>query len=196
VRIAFNDYFIKNIIIKKDGGYLLIAESQYTSSRGGGPFNRWDYMGWNNPYISSYNSYYSPYYYNSYLFPGNRFGNQATRYHAENIILLSFNKSDSLQWSNVIAKSQFDDQTDGLISHQIMNTGGELHFLFNVYERRALLLNDNSVNSDGKVTRNPTLRNLDRGIEFMPRYGKQISAKAMIVPCQYKNYLIFAKIEF
>ncbi|MEO8583659.1 MAG: hypothetical protein ABI415_07670 [Flavitalea sp.] len=196
LRIAFNDYFIKNIIIKKDGGYLLIAESMYTSSRGGGPFNRWDYMGWNNPWLNSYNSYYSPYYYNSYGFPGNRFGNQATRYHSENIILLSFNKSDSLQWSNVIAKSQFDDQTDGLISHQIMNTGGELHFLFNVYERRAMLLNDNSVSSDGKVSRNPTLRNLDRGIEFMPRYGKQISAKAMIVPCQYKNYLIFAKIEF
>ncbi len=49
LRLAFNDYFIKSIIIKKDGGYLMAAESMYTTSRGGGPFNRWDYMGWGNP---------------------------------------------------------------------------------------------------------------------------------------------------
>lgn len=197
LKIAFNDYFIKNIIIKKDGGYLIVTESMYTSSRGGGPFNRWDYLSWNNPWSSPFNSYYySPYYYNSYGVPWNRWGGQATRYHAENIVILSFNKLDSLEWSNVITKSQFDDQTDGLISHQMMNTGGELHFLFNLYERRTLLLNDHSLGSAGKVTRHPTLRNLDRSIEFMPRFGKQVSAKSIIMPCQFRNYLIFAKIDF
>jgi hypothetical protein len=103
---------------------------------------------------------------------------------------------DTLLWSNVIAKSQFDDQTDALISHDIMNTGGDLHFLFNLYERRTLLLNDHSIDPNGKVTRHPTLKNLERGIEFMPRYGKQTSARSMIVPCQFRNYLIFAKIDF
>jgi hypothetical protein len=197
LRIAFNDYFIKNIIVRRDGGYLVTAESMYTSSRGGNAFNRWDYMNWNNPWASAYNSYYySPFYYNTYGVPWNRWGGQATRYHAENIILLSFNKSDSLEWSNVIPKSQFDDQSDGLISHQIMNTGGELHFLFNIYERRTLLLNDQSINAEGKVTRYPTFRNLDRNIEFMPRFGKQVSARSIIMPCQFRNYLIFAKIDF
>jgi hypothetical protein len=197
LRIAFNDYFIKNIIVRKDGGYLLTAESMYTSSRGGGAFNRWDYLSWNNPWTSPFNSYYySPYYYNSFGSPWNRWGTQATRYHAENIIILSFNKMDSLEWTNVIPKSQFDDQSDGLISHQVMNTGGELHFLFNLYERRTLLLNDQSINPEGKVTRYPTLRNLDRSIEFMPRFGKQISSRSIIMPCQFRNYLIFAKIDF
>jgi hypothetical protein len=197
IRIAFNDYFIKNIIVRKDGGYIVSAESMYTSTRGGGPFNRWDYLSWNNPWASPYNSYYySPYYYNTFGVPWSRYGSTSTRYHAENIIVLSFNKNDSLEWSNVIPKSQFDDQTDGLISHQIMNTGGEIHFLFNLYERRTLLLNDQSVNADGKITRYPTLRNLDRNIEFMPRFGKQVSARSIIMPCQFRNYLIFAKIDF
>lgn len=197
LRIAFNDYFIKNIIIRKDGGYLLIAESMYTTTRGGGAFNRWDYMSWNNPWASPFNNYYySPFYYNSFGVPWNRWGGPATRYHAENIFVLSFNKLDSLEWTNVIPKSQFDDQTDALISHQVMNTGGELHFLFNLYERRTLLLNDQSVGSEGKVTRHPTLRNLDRSIEFMPRFGKQVSARSIIMPCQFRNYLIFAKIDF
>jgi hypothetical protein len=197
LRIAFNDYFIKNIIVRKDGGYLVTAESLYTSTRSGNAFNRWDYMSWNNPWSSPYNSYYySPYYYNTFGVPWNRWGGQATRYHAENIMLLSFNKNDSLEWSNVIPKSQFDDQSDGLISHQVMNTGGELHFLFNIYERRTLLLNDQSINADGKVTRYPTFRNLDRNIEFMPRFGKQVSARSILMPCQFRNYLIFAKIDF
>lgn len=197
LRIAFNDYFIKNIIIRKDGGYVLVAESQYTTSRGGGPFNRWNYMNWSNPWMSPFNSYYySPYYYNAFGGPWNRWGNQSTRHHAENILILSFDQKDTLEWSNVIPKSQFDDQTDGLISHQIMNTGGELHFLFNLYERRTLLLNEQSVSADGRITRKPTLKNLDRNIEFMPRYGKQISSRSIVMPCQFRNYLIFAKIDF
>ena len=196
LRIAFNDYFIKNIIIRKDGGYVLIAESMYTSYRGGGPFNRWDYLGWNYPWSSPFNSYYYSPYYNSFGAPWHRWGSQPTRYHSENIVVLSFNKVDSLEWSNVITKSQFDDQTDALISHQIMNTGGEIHFLFNLYERRTLLLNDQSIGPEGKITRYPTLRNLDRSIEFMPRFGKQISARSMVMPCQFRNYLIFAKIDF
>ncbi|HKP32728.1 MAG TPA: hypothetical protein VJT83_08370, partial [Chitinophagaceae bacterium] len=86
--------------------------------------------------------------------------------------------------------------TDNLISHTLMNTGGQLHFLFNQYERKNLLLNDQSIGPDGKVTRYPTLRNLDKGYEFMPRYGKQVSAWEMIVPTLYRNYLCFAKVEF
>jgi hypothetical protein len=196
LRIAFNDYFITDIIIKRDGGYILTAESMYTTSRGG-TFNRWDYLYWNNPWSSPLDySYWSPYY-SPWRSPWNRYGGSAaTRYHAENIMVLSFDKDETLQWSNVISKTQFDDETDALVSHTLMNTGGELHFLFNLYERRTLLLNDHSVAPDGKITRHPTLKNLERGVEFMPRLGKQVSASSIIVPCQYRNYLTFAKIEF
>ena len=131
LKLAFNDYFIKNIITKKDGGYLLVSEAMYTTSRGG-VFNRWDYLSWNNPWVSPIDYYYySPFYspWNSFR---SRWGSQATRYHAENILILSFDKDGALEWSNVIPKSQFDDESDVLISHQLMNTGGELHFLFNL----------------------------------------------------------------
>jgi hypothetical protein len=67
---------------------------------------------------------------------------------------------------------------------------------FNVDERRALLLNDFTLSPDGKLSQNPTLKNLDRGYEFMPRFGKQVSANQLIVPCYYRNNICFAKIEF
>ncbi|HZE83603.1 MAG TPA: hypothetical protein VE035_04800 [Puia sp.] len=192
VKMAFNDFFIKQIITKKDGGYLMVSESNYTTSRGN-MFNRWDYMSGS---MYSPGMYYSPYY-SPFYNPWNRnYGNYATRYHAENIMVLSFDKDGNLGWSNVIPKSQFDDETENLISYDVMNTGGELHFLFNQYERRNMLLNDQSISPDGKITRYPTLKNLDKGYDFMPRYGRQVSSWQTIVPCMYRNYLCFAKLDF
>ena len=192
IRTAFNDFFIKQLITKRDGGYLLVSESMYQTSRGS-MFNRWDYM---NPAYGYGPGFYSPYY-NPYYNPwGRNNGAYATRYHAENIMVLSYDKESNLQWSNVIPKSQFDDESDNLISNQLVNTGGELHFLFNLYERRNLLLNDQSISPEGHVTRYPTLHNLDKGYDFMPRYGKQVSSWETIIPCMYKNYLCFALVDF
>ncbi|MDO6428954.1 hypothetical protein Q4E93_00045 [Flavitalea sp. BT771] len=192
LKMAFNDFFIKNIIVKRDGGFLLISESLYTTSRGN-MFNRWDYM--YNPAFGP--GFYSPYYYSPYYNPWNRnYGNYATRFHAENIMIIAFDKDGSIQWSNIIPKSQFDDESENLISYEMMNTGGELHFLFNQYERRNMLLNDQSISPEGKITRYPTLKNLDKGYDFMPRYGKQVSSWETIIPCLYRNYLCFAKVNF
>ena len=193
LKMAFNDFFIKHVITKRDGGFLLVTESLYTTSRGN-MFNRWDYM--YNPGFGP-GGFYSPYYYSPYYNPWARnYGNYASRFHAENIMVLSFDGQGELQWSSVIPKSQFDDDTENKISHELVNTGGELHFLFNLYERRNELLNDQSISPEGKVTRYPTLRNLDHGYEFMPRYGKQVSSWESIIPCLYRNYLCFAKVDF
>jgi len=192
VKMAFNDFFIKNIIVERDGGFLLVSESEYTTSRGS-TFNRWDYMNGYNPYLSPvdyYSPFYNPYYQSRYGY------GPATRFNSENILVLSFDKDGNLEWTNVIPKSQYDDESDNPISHHIMNTGGEVHFLYNQYERRTLLLCDQSISPEGKLTRYPTLRNLDKGYDFMPRYGKQVSSNQIVMPCLYRNYLCFAKIDF
>lgn len=198
VKSAFNDFFIRNIIIRRDGGLIIGSESYYTTSRFNN-WNRWDYL-YGAPYYNSFNNnnnyYYSPYY-NSF-WGGSRFNNnsQAVRYHADNIAVLSFNGKGEMEWNNVMGKTQFDDMSDDLLSYQVMNTGGELHFLFNLQERRNNLLTDFSISPDGKLARNPTLKNLDKGYEFMPQYAKQVSSRQMIIPCAYRNYICFAKLEY
>ncbi len=192
IRMAFNDYFIRNIIIKKDGGFLMDAEAFYTTSRSG-IWNRWDYM-YGSPFMTPLDYYYYSPYYSNWWRRGT--GNQAVRYHADNMIIFSFDKNGKLDWSNVVRKGQYDDDSDDRISYQVVNTGGQLHFLFNMQERRNILLNDYSLSPDGQINRNPTLKNLDKGHEFMPKYGKQVSANQVIVPCFYRNYICFAKIEF
>lgn len=202
VKAAFNDYFIRTVTLRRDGGFIVSNEAYYTTSRFNN-WNRWDYLngGYYYPYSSmNYYSYTSPYYaglYNPFYWNSSRSSfNQSVRFHADNVAVISFNNKGESEWKNVIGKSQFDDQSDDFISYQLLNAGDQLHFLFNNQERKSNLLNDYSVSPQGELTHNPTLKNLDRGYDFMPRYGKQVSAKQMIIPCQYRNYLCFAKIDY
>jgi hypothetical protein len=194
VKMAFNDYFVKRIIPRKDGGYLIISECEFTTSRGNS-FNRWDYMNGYSPYPSPMD-YYSPFYNPYSPYRGYGYGGPVNRYNSENIMVWSFDENSNLEWDNAITKSQFNDDDNSLISHQVVNTGGELHFLYNQFERRTQLLSDQSISPDGKLTRYPTLRNLDKGYEFATRFGKQIGASQILIPCYYRNYLCFAKLEF
>ena len=194
-KMAFNDYFIRNIIVEKSGGFVIGSEAFYTTSRYNS-WNRWDYL-YGSPYYSPYDYYYYSPYYNSMWYRSRFYNNpQNVRYHADDIVLLSFDRNGKLLWNNVITKEQYNDESDDLISYQLMNTGGQLHFLFNVEEKRANLLNDYTISPQGDVSRNPTLKNLDRGFEFMAKYGKQVSAHQMILPCLYRNDICFAKIDF
>jgi hypothetical protein len=194
VKTAFNDFFIRNIITRRDGGFIVGSESYYTTSRFNN-WNRWDYL-YGSPYMNSYNNYYYSPYYNNYPWGSRINTNQAVRYHADNIAVLSFNNKGEQEWTNVMGKSQYDDESDDFVSYQLMNTGGQLHFLFNLQERRNNLLTDFSITPEGQLSRNPTLKNLDKGYEFMPKYGKQVSARQSIIPCQYRNFICFAKIEY
>jgi len=197
LKAAFNDYFLKNIILRKDGGFIIVSESAYTSSRGN-TLNRWDYL-YGSPYWSpvDYYSWNSPigYYpwWRSSMF-GN--SNSLTRYFADNVAVISFEPNGKMEWSNVIRKSQYDDNTDNFIGYGILNTGDQLHFIFNLQEKRSMILSDQSVSPIGQVNRNPTFKNLDKGYDFMPRHAKQVSARVTIVPCQYRGFTCFAKLEF
>jgi hypothetical protein len=192
-KTAFNDYFIRHLISRRDGGLLIGSESYYTTSRAN-TWNRWDYL-YGSPFWGMNNFYVSPY--SNRMWWGSVPRNQqAVRFHADNVLLQSFSPTGQLEWSQVISKSQFDDETDDLLSFQLMNTGGELHVLYNQQERRDKLLSDIVIRADGQAARNPALKNLDNGHQFMPARGKQVSSRIMIIPTVYRGYICFAKVEY
>lgn len=208
-KLAFNDYFLKHFIVKKDGGILVTGEAVYTNQRNS--MNRWDMMSpwmWGSPWgmpgfmpWSAWNNWgWSPWGFGGmgmggWGMPGMR-GAVSTRYYADNVMILSLDATGAVQWSNVLNKAQYDDENDHMLSYQIMNVGGELFFLYNEWQRRTPLLSAQSVKPDGKVNRQPPLKGLDRGYEFMIRFAKQVSAREMLVPCMYRNNFVFARIEF
>jgi hypothetical protein len=193
-KAAFNDFYIKEIIIRKDGGFVVTAESIYQTSRGNAGFNRWDMMG-------------TPWMMNGFDYYGGGFGgfgpagrtwrnNSFTRYHADNVIIGAFDKEGKLAISNTIRKSQFDDESDATVSYQLINTGSALAFLYNDFDKRDVVLTYQMIDAEGKITRPPTMKNLDNGYTFLPRYARQVSGRQLIVPTLFRNYLVFAKIEF
>ncbi len=129
-KMAFNDYFIKNIILRKDGGIPAYQRARSTPLPGAGALTRWDYSGRGNPWSNPMDyTYWSPY--GAMNSPWNRWNtNSVTRYHAENIMILSYNSEGGVEWSNVIPKSQFDDESDNMVSYQLMNMGADIHFPF------------------------------------------------------------------
>jgi len=129
LKMAFNDFYLKNIVLKKDGGFFIAAEAAYSTSRGN-QMNRWDYL-YGSPFFSpmDYYSYYLP----PGSYPWGRYNvfnnNSVTRYFADNIVLMSFDASGKMEWSNVIRKSQFDDNTDNFIGYAVLNGGDKAHFI-------------------------------------------------------------------
>jgi hypothetical protein len=197
-RAAFNDYFLQAIVVRRNGGFVVVSESAYSSSRGIYN-NRWDYYG--NPYWSNSNSYlYGSSYGYGYSYPWmSPYGygsNQLTRYYADNIAIVAFDSLANKEWASIISKSQYDDNSDNFIGYGTYVTSEKVNFLFNQFSKRTLLLQQQSIEASGKVTPAPTLKELDKGYQFMPRYIKQVSSKEVLIPCQYRNYLCFAKIEF
>ena len=200
LKTAFNDHFIRQIIPAQDGSYAITSELYFTNSRGN-TWNRYDYL-YGSSMFSPYNYYgfYSPfnrYGYSGMYDPFNRFNqNNIVRYTTGNVMVFYFDKEGKLLWSNTIRKEQYDDNYDSFISYQLFNTGSELRFLFNLREKRDLLLNSATIDGTGILKRQPTLKNLQRDYEFMPKYGKQIGLRQIILPCLYKNYICFANVEF
>ncbi|HNL82558.1 MAG TPA: hypothetical protein PKG56_04140, partial [Chitinophagaceae bacterium] len=121
--------------------------------------------------------------------------NNITRYYADNILMLSYDSSAKIDWTNVIIKSQYDDDSDEKLNYTAINTGTDIKFLFNLQERRNWMLNEQAISNEGQISRSPTLKNLERGYEFMPKFAKQVGSKQIIVPCLYRGYVCFAKID-
>lgn len=193
LRFAFDNFFIRQVVVKKDGGFILTAEDFTEYTRGGNnSWNRYDYL--YNRYSSSSGYYYDPY--SGYYRPYGGFNNQSiTTYYYENIVVFGIDKDGKTEWSKVIQKDQFDDNDDNFMSFSTMTSGGEIHFLFN-NDRKYQVISDQSITPDGTIKRNPTLKSPQRGYEFMPKHSKQVGARQLIVPCAYRNNVCFARIDF
>ncbi len=191
-RFAMDDFFIRQVVAKKDGGFLLTAEDYSTQSRNlNNNWSRYDYL--NNYYYNPNSYYYNPY--TGFYRPLSSFGNQSTKYYYSNILIMSFDKTGQLQWNKVINKDQSDDDNDNFLSYSTFNSGAGIHFLFNDDKNKNQIIANHSITGSGQLTRNPTLKSQERGYMFMPRLSKQIGASQLIIPCVYRGYICFARVD-
>lgn len=194
LRYALNDFFIRNVVVKADGGYILTAE-EFSSTTSGNNLSRYDYL--YNPYSFGNGGYYYYNPYGGYYRPLSSYANrQTTRYYYDNIMVLSVSKTGEILWSRVIHKSQFADDDENFLSFSTITSGNEIHVLFNE-DRKYQVISDQAITPDGTIKRYPTLKSPQKGYEFMPSLSRQTGAGQLIVPCAYRGgEICFAKIDF
>ena len=185
IKTALNDYYLKNIVMKKDGGFLITAEAAYQTTSSIDPYNRWNTFG-------GFGGYGGGMYNNPY----NRIYTNVTHFNTDNVIMFSVDIRGKMEWSNVIRKSQQDDNTEDRISFNIANSGDKVHFIFNMQTKRGDYLTEQTISPEGQLTRSPGFKVMEKGYEFMPRHGKQTGIRQIVVPCLYRSYICFSKIDF
>ena len=196
---AFDNLVIQQAIVKKDGGFILTAEDNYSQERSGPSNSSWDRYNYlyNSPYTTNTDFYYSNPSYNGFYRPLNNFNNaQNVRYYYDNILVLSFDSSMAIQWSNILPKKQADDDNDNFLSYSLMNVGSEIHFIYVEEDRNKQIISNQSIFPDGQIKRYPTLKSREAGFEFMPRLSKQVGYRELIIPCVYRTNIAFAKVDF
>lgn len=170
---ALNEFKINQLVIKNEGGFVVAAEEQYITTQS-------NFM----PGIGFYSFYYMP-----------LMAQSVREYHYNDILLLSYDANFQKEWHKFLRKEQYSQEDGGMFSsYSIMNTGGGLGFLFNDYNSKRSRIQLSSVSADGTIN----IGYLDAGNtddpDWLPRLGKQVDAREIVVPCLRKKQLCFAKI--
>lgn len=171
---AFDNYLVKQLVVKNDGGFVLVSEVTFVTTRN-------NYM----PGFGYY-SYYSPY-----------MTNMVHEYHYNDIMALSYNKDGVREWSTFIPKDQYSQEDGGVFSsYALLNTGGTLAFLFNDFNATHSRIQLATLSSAGKSEIHSFTAEGNDYPDWLPRFGKQVAGRALIVPCFHKKQICFAKVVF
>ncbi len=174
-RKAFNDYQTRQLIIRNDGGFVLVAEDYFMSVRTGiQPYGY--YTGFYSPFVSSQN---------------------IREYHYGDVLALSYAPDGRLEWHAFARKDQYSQEDGGAFSsYAFINTGGALGFLYNDYDSRHSRIMLTTISDEGKVDIHPLDAGGGEDPDWLPKAGKQVSAHEVIVPCLKRRQICFAKVVF
>lgn len=173
-RRAFNDYQIRKLIVKNDGGFIMIAEDYYVSNRTSYAPG-FGYYSWYYPMTSTY----------------------VREYHYEDILVMSYAGDGSPEWTSFVRKNQYSQEDGGLFSsYAFMNTGGALGFLFNDFNERRSRMQLATVDASGKISVHALDAGRNDDPDWLPRSSKQTGSREIIIPCLRKRQICFAKVIF
>lgn len=189
----FDNLVPKEIVVKNNGGFVLVAEDCFTDVQNIN--NSWD-RNYNSPFgMNTGNVYFdNPYMLNN---RNNSYSpNQLTRYYNNNILIASIDSGLNFLWGSSIEKKQYSEVGDLMLSYSYLNSGNGLNFLFIEKDNQRYTLSHNGITSSGEVNHISNVRSNEENYEFIPRYGKQISSNSIIIPFYYLKQTGFAKIDF
>lgn len=153
---------VKKIMLRNDGGVLVIAESFIKDVRESVSAISMQ------PGFSNSTREYSVYQFND-------------------IVAFSMNSKGEEEWSNIMRKKQVSEDDNGVFSSfLIVNEKDRLHFLYMDEISTAGGISEYSLSSDGISMRKNLFNQEAKDVMLLPKLGKQISPNESIIP-SYKN---------
>lgn len=173
---AFNDEQVRNLIVKNDGGFLLISEDAYVNSRTE-MTPGWGYYSW----------YYAPVYPDRTIY----------EYHYGDVLVMDFDGQGTIQWHQFIRKDQYSQDDNGIFSsYAFLNSGSSLVFLYNDFNNRSNNVKVAALDAGGQLQ----MQTLNTGnignADWQPRKAVQVDKTTWVIPILNRNNLFFAKIAF
>lgn len=169
-----NNFMIQDLVVKNDGGMVIIAESsaRIVRSNFAGP--------------GLYGFGY-----------GTMTDTRYTEYYYGNILLLDINADQSLNWYSSVPKWQRSVDDFGLYSsYCLLNTGADLSFVYNEMQQRGFKINAATVDLNGRQELKVINTQTKSDIKWIPKMGQQTRATEMVIPITGGNKLQFAKVSF
>ncbi len=164
---------INELIVRNDGGILLLAESAYSTSR--------------SVTRSAFDTYYN-----------SRRTMEVTNFYHDDIIVLSIHPDGSLYWDNVLRKKQYSEDDEGYFSSfGVVNVRSALNLIFNEEITKNTNINGYVLDAKGdyKIQSLISIREYD--LMMAPQYSKQLSFSEVVLPAfNSRNEFMLAKISF
>ncbi len=161
---------IQDIVLRQDGGILLIGERNRQYERRLASTNRLGY--------DSYNRYIVDYFY-------------------DDLFIISVHPDGAPHWQQVLPKKQYSQDDEGVYSsYFLFKTPSRLRFLFNDEIRQENTVSEYVINGHGEYDRNSVLstENLQMRLRF--RDATQTSARQIIIPSERRSQLRLIKVEY
>lgn len=171
---AFNNFEVKQLIVKNDGGFVLVSEIHFITTRS----NYQPGIGAGSFYSSGVSSI-------------------TREFHFNDILALSYDKDGKREWASVIPKIQYSQDDNGTFSsYALLNSGGSLAFLYNDFNRNNQRIQLATIDADGKTNFHSFNPDGNDNPDWIPRMGKQIGARTLLIPCLHKKEMYFVKVGF
>ncbi|WP_235298482.1 hypothetical protein [Portibacter marinus] len=170
-KITFlEDYEVADIIVREDGGILLVAEMRREFSR------------------------------KSNMIEGRRqsFDIRAyVDYYHEDLVVFAINPDGSLHWQEVLRKKQFSQDDGGFFSsYFVFKSPTELRFIFNDEIKQDNTVSEYILNPIGDNERNIVMNTEYQKLKLRFREAVQISTRDFIVPSERNSKFNLVKVSF
>jgi len=162
---------ITDVILKYDGGIVLVTESIYESVE---EIQTPSFVPAAGPGFRTINiTYYN------------------------DLVIHSLSPNGSYDWSQIVRKKQVSEDDNGYYSsYALFNVSDKLHFIYNEEVHPRADVDDSVLWPNGEVNRNYLFNTGDQNVLLVPRVGKQVSENELVIPSFRKNYLTLLKLSY